>query len=154
MDGAQDFNSSDIEFEDESPVLTDRLYGQASIDKMIASAQEDRLSSKKSFKQLKFNAKAPGTQATQSLWVRRFEAFREHVLHQSNSTPFTGQDLVRFFDTIIGACPDPQIPRQPDPQTPDPQTRDSQTQDPQTPDPQTPRPNTTRPKTPRLPDPH
>ncbi|KAK7707157.1 hypothetical protein SLS64_007367 [Diaporthe eres] len=104
MDGVQVFNSSDIEFDDDdpSPLLTDRLYGQASIDSMIASAEHDRVSSKKTFKQLKFNAPAPGTRAIQSLWVRRFEGFREHVLHQSTNVPFTGQDLVRFFDTIIG----------------------------------------------------
>lgn len=149
MDGVQDFNSSDIEFDDESAVLTDRLYGQASIDKMIATAQEDRLSSKKSFKQLKLNAAAPGTRYSQSLWVRRFEAFRENVLHQPNSTPFTGQDLVRFFETIIGACPDPQTTRPPDPQT----SRPPDNQTTRSPDNQAPRPKTPRPKTPRPPDP-
>lgn len=75
---------------------------------MIANAEEDRISSKKAVKSLKFNAPAPGTEQNLSLWVTRFEAFCEHVLHQSTSTPFTGDDVVRFFNTIN--FPDPVVP--------------------------------------------
>jgi hypothetical protein len=98
-----DFNSSDIEFdEDPSPGLSNRLYGQASIDRMVADAQQDRIASKKTVKQLKLRLLAPSSQNLLDLWVRRFEAFREHVLRQSLDTPFTGLDIIRFLDSIIG----------------------------------------------------
>ncbi|KAI3398505.1 hypothetical protein diail_9029 [Diaporthe ilicicola] len=103
MDGVQDFNSSDVEFDDDpSPELNERLYGQESIDRMIADAQKDRISSKKTVKQLRFQGVAPKSQSYQSLWTRRFEAFRQHVLQQSPDVPFTGTDMIRFFDSIIG----------------------------------------------------
>lgn len=101
MDGVQDFNSSDIEFGDDD-VADHPRYGQASIDLMIADAAKDRISSKKTVKKLQFQASAPGTVQAYGLWTRRFEAFREHVLHQSTDVPFTGEDMIRFLDSIMG----------------------------------------------------
>lgn len=104
MDDVQaDFNSSDIEFDEEPNTSTTFHFdGQATINRMIEDAQRDRIASKKTVKQLKQQGLAPGTSRKQSLWVKRFEAFRTHVLRQSADTPFTGEDLIRFFDSIIG----------------------------------------------------
>ncbi|KAG6366236.1 hypothetical protein INS49_000412 [Diaporthe citri] len=102
MDGVQDFNSSDIEFSDHD-VAEHLKYGQASIDRMIANAAKDRISPKKTVKQLQYQAVAPGTNQHYGLWSRRFETFREHTLHQSVDVPFTGEDMIRFFDSIIEA---------------------------------------------------
>jgi hypothetical protein len=96
----QDFNSSDIEFE--PPAATRRPGpGQASIEQIITRASEFRLSSKKTVKQLELNTGAPGTRENQERWVTRFNSFRENVLHQSPTTPFTGEDILRFCDVII-----------------------------------------------------
>lgn len=109
MDAVQgDFNSSDLEFdEDPVPAAGHRRPGQASIDKMIADAEKDRISSKKTVKQLKLHSAAPGTEKSRSLWITRFNAFREHVLRQSIDVPFTGSDIIRFLDTIISKLPPP-----------------------------------------------
>jgi hypothetical protein len=95
-------NSSDLEFE--APAIDKRnpTAGQASIDAIIANAASDRITSKKTAKQLQFGRGAPGTRDHETLWVRRFEAFREHALKQDITVPFTGEDLLRFFDSIIG----------------------------------------------------
>jgi hypothetical protein len=97
-----DVNSSDVEFE--PPEVDKQLStaGQASIDQIIANATSDRLTSKRRLKQLEFGSGAPDTRYKQSLWVRRFNAFRQHTLKQDLTVPFTGDDIVRFFDTIIG----------------------------------------------------
>lgn len=100
---SDNFNSSDVEFEvtaSEKP--SGRLFGQASIDLIVQHATEYRLTSKKTVKQLQFGHGAPSTRQQQSLWITRFEAFRTHSLKQSVDLPFTGEDLIRFFDTIIG----------------------------------------------------
>lgn len=100
-DGAP-FNSSDVEFEVPSVSKQAAYRGQASIDQLVKHAQSDRLTSKRTVKQLQFGHGAPGTRAKQSLWIRRFNAFRQHTLKQSLDTPFTGDDMLRFFDAIIG----------------------------------------------------
>ena len=41
------------------------------------------------------------TDYAKSLWVFRFDAFREQALHQSPDTPFAGLDRIRFMDSII-----------------------------------------------------
>lgn len=96
-----DINSSDMEF---GPPPTTKAFprGQASIAQIIENASNDRISSKKTVKELQFGAGAPKTLQAQQLWVQRFEAFRIHSLKQSTANPFTGDDLLRFFDSIIG----------------------------------------------------
>lgn len=34
--------------------------------------------------------------------MRRFNAYRQHTLREDLTTPFTSEDLLRFFDSIIG----------------------------------------------------
>lgn len=100
IDDVQDFNSSDLEFEDNPNPA--RVYGQASIKRLIQDAERDRIGSKKTVKQLQNQGFAPSTTYAQLLWNQRFKAYRTHVLRQSKDTPFTGDDLIRFFDSIIG----------------------------------------------------
>ena len=96
------FNSSDVEFEP-PPVDPRRLRaGQRSITAMIAEAGSLRMSTKRTARELDFASGAPGTRAGQTLWVNRFDSFRTEVLRHNLETPFTGEDLVRFFDAIIG----------------------------------------------------
>lgn len=64
-------------------------------------ANNDRISSKRTVKQLEFGHGAPGTGALQELWVERFNAFRQHALKKSLDEPFCGDDVLRFFDSII-----------------------------------------------------
>lgn len=99
----REINSSDQEFDDVPVVAHDRLRGQASIAKMKETAEQDRMSSKRTVKGLQLQSLVPSTEKKMSLWVQRFEAFREFVLQQSIHTPFTGDDLIRFFDVIISA---------------------------------------------------
>src|SRR5206468_4158887 len=61
-----------------------------------------RVSSKKSFKSLEFGRGAPGTINSAHRWVSRFNTFRQAALRQNIKLPFTGQDIVRFLDSIIG----------------------------------------------------
>lgn len=56
---------------------------------------------KRTVKQLQYGHGAPGTQATQELWVTRFKTFRQITLKQSLDNPFCGDDLIRFFDSLI-----------------------------------------------------
>jgi hypothetical protein len=98
-----DLNSSDIEFgPPEVSKQTTTTAGQTSIDDIIANAASYRLTSKRRLKQLEFGHGAPSTQYSQSLWVRRFNTFRQHALKQDITIPFTGDDIIRFFDTMIG----------------------------------------------------
>ncbi|KAI9793441.1 MAG: hypothetical protein M1816_000335 [Peltula sp. TS41687] len=50
---------------------------------------------------LEFGNGAPSTRATQDLWVGRFNAFREFTLKKALTDPFSGDDILRFFDSII-----------------------------------------------------
>lgn len=77
--------------------------GQASIDKIIADADKDRVSSLEALEGLKFETGPPGVRAIKSLWTARFNAFRTHVLQQSLDVPFTGTDIIRFLDSVIGS---------------------------------------------------
>jgi len=99
--GDDNFNSSDIEFE---PTLVkgQKKRGQRSIQEIIEHAAEDRISSKKAIKSLEFGRGAPGTVQTAQLWVQRFNAFRQSTLRKPIDLPFTGDDLLRFLDVIIG----------------------------------------------------
>ncbi|KAJ6178691.1 hypothetical protein N7519_009152 [Penicillium mononematosum] len=96
-----DFNS-DIDFG--PPEADKRAYtiGQDSTDAIIQNSAANRLTSKKRVKQLQFGHGAPGTRYSQNLWVRRFNAYRQHSLREDPTVPFTGEDLIRFFDSIIG----------------------------------------------------
>ncbi|KAI7275302.1 hypothetical protein KC345_g6886 [Hortaea werneckii] len=100
-----DFNSDDIEFSPEQPQQPKKKYGSRSIEKMLESAETDRIESKRIVQQLKFGqGRAPATQAQQSLWIERFQAFREGVLKQGDAArgrPFTSDDLIRFLTTIL-----------------------------------------------------
>lgn len=116
MDVVQDgFDSSDLEFPSDGEQQPYPRPGQASIERIIASAAEDRVSSKKTLKNLQLHSRAPGTEGEYSLWIARFNAFREHTLRQSLDTPFTGADMIRFFDCMIGRPPLLLLPRLPPP---------------------------------------
>lgn len=96
-----EFNSSDVEFGSPENDKRSYLIGQDSIDSIIENSARNRLASKKTVKQLQFGHGAPGTREKQDLWVRRFNSYRQHTLRQDPSVPFTGEDLIRFFDSII-----------------------------------------------------
>ena len=83
------------------------LPRKAPVELLIENAETDRITSKRTIKQLQFGHGAPKTPESQSLRVIRFNAFRQHILKQSLKTPFTRDELVRFFDAIIrklGRC--------------------------------------------------
>ena len=92
-----DFNSSDIEFEP-APSKGHSNLGKQSIKETIAHAAEDWISSKKSIKTLQFGFGAPGTIHTAHRWVERLNAFRQSTLRQNIDLPFTGDDIIHFFD--------------------------------------------------------
>jgi hypothetical protein len=100
-DPNDDLNSSDIEFEP-APSKGRSNLGKQSIEDIIAHAAEDRISSKKSIKTLQFGSGSPGNIQNTLRWVKRFNAFRQYALRQNVDLPFTGDDLIRFFDSIIG----------------------------------------------------
>lgn len=96
-----DFNSSDIEFG--TPVhKSNNRAGQWSIEQIIQRATTDRIASKKTVKQLAFGRGAPSTLDRQDLWIRRFTEYRRHTLSQDPTKPFSGDDLIRFLDSVIG----------------------------------------------------
>lgn len=94
-------DSSDVEFEAPMPKLN-KNAGQASIARLVQDAEQDRLTSKKTVKQLTFGSGAKTTQYQQSLWVNRFEVFREHTLKQPLDKPFEPDEVIRFLDAILG----------------------------------------------------
>ena len=97
------WNSDDLVFSPNPSSKKKRAgAGEKSIQEMLITAVDDRIASKREVKQLEFGRGAPGTQSAQSLWVRRFESFREHTLQQDPTQPYSGDDLIRFFSTIIG----------------------------------------------------
>lgn len=63
--------------------------------------ENDRISSKRTVKQLESGNGAPGTQLIQEPWIGRFNAFRQLTLKQSLDEPFGGDDLLRFFDEML-----------------------------------------------------
>lgn len=100
-----DFDSSHIDFGDPDIDPSDLSIGQKSIDTIIANAKEDRIASQRTLKRLQFGHGAPSTRAEQKLWVKRFEAFREHTLGNDPTIPFTGPEVIRFLDSIISKVP-------------------------------------------------
>lgn len=97
-----DFNSSDMEFEPRKKSKRSPRAGQRSINAIIKDAEIDRVNSKKTLQQLEYGRRAPGTMDTQNVWVNRLNTFRIYTLKQSLDEPFTGDDLIRFFDSIVG----------------------------------------------------
>lgn len=96
-----ELDSSDVEWEPPKPKLR-RDLGRESIDSMAATHAEDRLESKRTFKQLQFGSNLPNVRLAQSLWVQRFEDFRKTTLKQDVNKPFNGEDLFRFISVIVG----------------------------------------------------
>jgi hypothetical protein len=74
-----DFDSSDIEFEPPSPNAFINA-GRASIATVVEHAGEDRLTSKKSCKQLAFVAASKKTEYMTHLWYARFVAYSTFAL--------------------------------------------------------------------------
>lgn len=68
---------------------------------IIDDAISDRLTSKRVTKQLELGHGVDGTRYIQNLWITRFDAYRVHTLHATLSEPFTPDDLMRFFDSMI-----------------------------------------------------
>jgi hypothetical protein len=97
----KDVDSDEFEFE---AVPSKRRYdlGAASIQLMIENRVADRHNSKRTMTQLEFGRGAPGTRNAESLWVNRFENFRVETVGHSLANPFSRDDMIRFFDSIIG----------------------------------------------------
>ncbi|KAE8869679.1 hypothetical protein PTNB29_00023 [Pyrenophora teres f. teres] len=92
---ADDFNSSDIEYE-ERPNKFLRCGG-ASLGRALARATEDRKESKVAFKQRPLYYGAPKTQNVQALWDNRFRSFLSSTLNvDPNQTP-TCENIIRFL---------------------------------------------------------
>lgn len=78
-----------------------RWAGLRSIAQIHEDAVLDRHESKGMVKRLQFGYGAPGTMSQQSLWVRRFKEFRSVTLHQDILLPFTTEDILRFFNSML-----------------------------------------------------
>ncbi|KFZ16943.1 hypothetical protein V501_01982 [Pseudogymnoascus sp. VKM F-4519 (FW-2642)] len=94
------YNSSDVDF-GPPPLNPFANAGKASIEAIIQSATEDRLTSKRFSKNLRFSRGRKTTQYRNDLWFRRFATFRQFTLRvQQDDTP-TGEQLERFLETIV-----------------------------------------------------
>lgn len=96
-------DSSEWEFEEEEQPARKKRFdtaGEASIAKLIEQGDANRHSSKQTVRNLKWGSGAPSTRRVQDLWVNRFKAFRKSI-SQGPEKPFTGDDVIRFFDSII-----------------------------------------------------
>ncbi|ATZ50664.1 hypothetical protein BCIN_06g01570 [Botrytis cinerea B05.10] len=98
----EEFNSSDLEYD--VPVeKSRRILGQRSIVKIIENAQELRVSSKKTSKQLSYGTGRQNTQDVKHRAVQRLNNFRTHSLKQVDlKVAPSGEDMLRFMDSIIG----------------------------------------------------
>ena len=96
------FNSDDIDVEPPSPEVGGG-QGKRSLERLIADAPLDRISTKRTVRGLKFaNAEVATTRNHRDRWVARFNTFRTHTLGQDIAKPFTFETVIRFFDAIIG----------------------------------------------------
>jgi hypothetical protein len=77
---AEEFNSSDLEFEERPDPYADA--GMRSIQEMMDHAFEDRISSKKFSKTLPQAEGSPKTEYITRLWMNRFMSFRLLTLKQ------------------------------------------------------------------------
>lgn len=100
MDHDEYENSSDIDF-GTGPV-PDKVYGQDSIDRMIADAPNLRRVSKKAWKLQEYGHGCPSSVEAQRRWANRLDAFRGSVLNQQVDKPFDIETLIRFLDSILG----------------------------------------------------
>ncbi|CAI7636217.1 unnamed protein product [Penicillium viridicatum] len=96
-----DFNSSDIDFGPPETNKRGHAVGQESNDQIIQNSAANRLTSKKRVKQLQFGYGAPSFRRSQDLEVRWFNTYRQYTLRQDPTILFTGEDLIRFVDSVI-----------------------------------------------------
>ncbi|KFY43691.1 hypothetical protein V494_01849 [Pseudogymnoascus sp. VKM F-4513 (FW-928)] len=97
--GEDDYNSSEIEFEErQNPFFA---AGSRSITAIIDHALEDRVQSKKVSKTLTHAEGSRKTEYLSTLWMNRFAAFRQHTLKQSIRDAPTGADMERFLSSMI-----------------------------------------------------
>ena len=68
---------------------------------LTENAATNRLSSKKVVKNRRFGRGSPQTRAHQKLWIGRFDDFRRITLRKDLQQPYTGDDLIRFFEIIL-----------------------------------------------------
>lgn len=94
------FNSSDVEMSPQAPTRFSNA-GKASIDAIIDSAMQDRISSKKRTRELTFSLGTPGVQYNNSLWSNRFQAFREETLGEDVTVAPSGTSMERFLTAIV-----------------------------------------------------
>ena len=106
MELPNDFNSSDIKFSD-PPLDRWANVGAKSVEAIINHAAEDRIASKKMWKELKFVRGRPGTQYRHDLWFRRIETFREHVLHVKYVTLDYSSQNILMAASILEQVRDP-----------------------------------------------
>ena len=71
-------DSSDIEYT--RPVYSFQRAGQDSIKAMMSTAVQDRMSSKRSAKELSYVRGSRKTQYQNHLWYARLQAYRQHIL--------------------------------------------------------------------------
>lgn len=83
----EDFNSSDLECEAPPIATLGGHYGKKSIESMLESAFEDRVSSKKASKLLSDDVGTPISRAHRALTFNRFKAFYTTTLGKRYITP-------------------------------------------------------------------
>ncbi|KAH7398061.1 hypothetical protein BKA64DRAFT_673464 [Cadophora sp. MPI-SDFR-AT-0126] len=92
------FNSSDLEFD--PPQESGAQYGKKSIESMLKSTFEDRVTSKQASKLLTDDVGTPLDRVHRHLVFNRFRAFYTATLQKSVGTVPSGDDIVRFFTVI------------------------------------------------------
>ena len=95
----QTLNSSDVELSPQPQRFGHA--GQASINAIIDSAMEDRLSSKKEVKTLQYTLGRPITQYETALWMRRLQAYRTETLGNDLTIAPSGEQIERFLTSIL-----------------------------------------------------
>ncbi|KAK5722526.1 hypothetical protein LTR15_005757 [Elasticomyces elasticus] len=88
------FDSSDHVNADEEPRRNPHA-GKATIERMLTTAPEDRLSTKKYIKGMKYSYSSPGTRKIQDMWVNRFDSFRQNTLTYPNTPVLAQVELSR-----------------------------------------------------------
>ncbi|KAK0125600.1 hypothetical protein ONS96_009435 [Cadophora gregata f. sp. sojae] len=97
--GDEDFNSSDMEFEERPNPFW--AAGLESIEAIMDQALEDRVSSKKMSKTLTHAEGSPKTEYITALWMNRFKAFRTHTLKKKAEETPIGAEIERFLASMI-----------------------------------------------------
>jgi hypothetical protein len=103
MADADDFNSSDLEFE--KPVRQFPNAGQKIIAASAAHRREDRIESKKQVKTLRFTATDPGTTYLQARWQNVWYDFVSQTLKIPITRTPTIEMVIRFLDTTVRRSP-------------------------------------------------